>query len=443
MQSYDEVSFVHGVWADFREDVFAVAPELASIIDEISPGKEFPLIKARYTYGTKITNLGEVQLPSRDNNPIYLRSSASDPKLRELLDYCPTPMILQLRNTAEAFIEAGSRIVPLNVFHPGDLYGLMEFLEVPTGCEFTPCWSVTSGIRSVFMSAKIGNDRGNQRLQKEYRIKLDDSGTLPSQWTNFKKIIARGQSEPWTSETLLFTRPWCQAKPETIEWLRFADYIKSRAWVQSKNVRARSEYGAIWAAFAAKVAKRNFSPDAYTVNTLMYLLSITNSGAPGFKLLLDRDDFFMPNKVVEQAYSDVYGMLRDYAPVLLHPVMLSTQEVGAPVYYSFSTPTLVEGAFIRMGGAMETMKFIRQLMPLMAMLDKMVIDNTFNLPESWKKLMYKFFHTKEDSLDEILRTAQLADNDSDIGKLSTLFPGKQFAHQGPFFRGCVMLSKKD
>jgi hypothetical protein len=134
-----------GSWSDFRQAVKNVNVELFQIIEQISPSKKFKLYEVTYGYGEKITDLGTVCLPDSTGELFKLNAPELPDSYREQLGYCPTPLILQLTNGSEVFVDTQERIIPLNIFTPGDLYGLFESIIGLNSLSYFPllecnCW---------------------------------------------------------------------------------------------------------------------------------------------------------------------------------------------------------------------------------------------------------------------------------------------------------------
>ena len=168
--SYPACSIKEGSWSDFRNEVKHVDLELFNIIEQISPDKSYKLFEVTYRYGEKITDLGTICLPDKQGCSIRLDDPSLPNAYRDQLGYCPTPLILQLTRGSEVFLDTGERTIPINIFTPGDLYGLFEALMPLTSCPIVPCWSVTAGARSVFLGAKVTDALAHKRLRAEYEV---------------------------------------------------------------------------------------------------------------------------------------------------------------------------------------------------------------------------------------------------------------------------------
>ncbi len=433
--------YIEGTWQDFRDDVAKVDPEFCQIIDNIQPSKKLKLYKGIYQYGEYITDLGTICVPNDQGKTQRIDSPNVPSSLKEKLQYCPTPLILQLKRSSEVFIETADRIIPLNVFLPGDMYGLFETLVPYTKCPIVPCWSVTSGVRSAFMAAKVSDAIGNKNLAKEFHIDPADADNLANQWYIFKNIANQAlETEPWTSEVLIFTGEWFNNNPDNLPWLKFQNYLLKRAWLKYRNTIIKSEFSILWETFANKVSYRNYKPDAYIINSIIHMLFMSNGTCPGFRPITDCEDILLPASIIEKTYHDVYGMLRDYAPVMLAPAVFSAHNDFNPVYYSFYYPTLLEGAFFKADATPATMQVIRRIMPFMELLIDILKKQRSELFNLLQKAKFTYYHPKVDRYGEVQACEEILNVDKNFSICLEKFSGKKLAVHGPFFRGCVQIT---
>jgi len=430
-----------GSWIDFRDDVKKVDAELYEIIEQISPNQKYKLIEATYLYGEKITDLGTICLPDKDGRLHRLDDSRLPDKYREELSYGPTPLILQLTNGSEVFLEAGERIIPLNVFTPGDLYGLFEAIMPMTGCPIAPCWSVTSGARSVFLGAKVTDAIGHKKLRAEYGVSSEPPKKLSDQWHIIKTIGYRSNlNSPWTCKVLIFTKDWLEDRDDDIGWLRFHKYLLKKSWIQSKNTRVKTEYSIMWESFASAIRARNLKPGPYIVDTIMHLLFLANRAVPGFKPA-DTSQLMLPSLAVEYAYQHIY-QLKEYAAIVMQPYVLGARGDVSSAYYSISYPTLLEGTpAIRR--APSIISEIRDIKTLMNTLERILESHDSHIYKFIKSAMFDYFHNEEDRFQEIAHSKDILEGDQNLADCLSRFEVKTFPYKGPFFRGCIRISNKN
>ncbi len=431
-------SIKEGTWLDFRESVKKVNLELFDIIEKIAPDQHYKLFEVTYLYGEKITDLGTVCLPGKDGRPLRL----DDPKLpnvyREQLGYGPTPLILQLSNGSEVFVDTGERIIPLNVFTPGDFFGLFEAVIPLTESSFLPCWNVTAGARSVFMGARVSDAIGHKRLRSEYGILAEPPKRIIDQWDIIKTIANRSNSEsPWSCTVLIFTKDWLEKRENDLGWIAFHNYLLVKGWMQSSHMRSKIQLSLLLEEFSAAIRNKNLKPNPYIFANIMHNLFLANSFLPGF-IPADTNELLLPSKPVEYAYENVY-LLKEYTPVIMHPWRLGAVNSDQPVYYSLAYPTMLEGSpAIR--HAPSIISEIREVKKLMQTFEDVLRKKgrlTHNLVK-WAN--FEYFHNEDDRFGEIQNSKELINNDSYVQACNERFKNKLFPYQGPFFRGCIRIA---
>jgi|GEM_PF-455519 len=434
-------SIQEGTWLDFREAVKKVNPELFSIIEQISPGKKYKLFEVTYRYGEKITDLATLCLPNKHGEPVRLDNPDLPNVYRDQLSYGPTPLILQLTNGSEVFVDTGERIIPLNIFTPGDLYGLFEAIVPLTDCPVAPCWSVTAGARSVFLGAKVTDNLGHKRIRAEYNINSEPPKKLEDQWDIIKTIgNASRKDSPWTCKILVFTKDWLNQQPDDKAWLAFHNHLLVKSWVQSKYMRSKSELSIMWETFASTVRNKNLKPNPYVLDSIMHNIFLANGAIPGF-IPANSDELLLPSLSIEKAYEHIY-MLKEYAPIVMHPWRLGMMKKHFTIYYSLSYPTMLEGTpAIR--HAPSIISEIRDIKTLMQTFEQILKKHSTLTYEIIKGIQFDYFHTEEDRFGQIENSKYLADQDPYIMTCLKRFKDKIFPYQGPFFRGCIRVSKQE
>ncbi|MDX2165258.1 MAG: hypothetical protein SFW07_07585 [Gammaproteobacteria bacterium] len=432
-KSHPACSVKEGTWEDFRHDVKKVNPKLFEIIEKISPSNKYKLLEVTYVYGEKITDMGTICLPDKNGRTVRLDDPTLPEKYREQLGYCPTPLILQLTKTAEVFVDTGERIVPLNIFTPGDLYGLFEAIMPLTNCPIAPCWSVTAGARSVFMGATVSNSIGQRKLRETYGVRQEPPKKLMDEWHTIKMIgNHNNEDSPWTCKLLLFTKDWLEEREDDLGWLGFHYYLLKQSWNQSKYMRSKSELSIMWEAFASAIRTRNLKPGPYILGTIMHNIFLANGAIPGF-IPVDTSQLLLPSRSVEEAYQNIYG-LKEYAPIIMAPWRLGAQEKHHTVYYSLAYPTMLESTpAIR--HALSIISELRDTKMLMQTLETVLKQHGDLTYQYIKKTHFEYFHTEEDQFKEIGDSKDITNGDSNLVECTARFDGKIFPYKGPFFMG--------
>ncbi len=67
-------------WKDARHDVIKVRPDLAQVIDQLSPPNQCCLYKTSYLFGDLILNQGLLQLPNKRGDKLIYATDSTIPK---------------------------------------------------------------------------------------------------------------------------------------------------------------------------------------------------------------------------------------------------------------------------------------------------------------------------------------------------------------------------
>ncbi|MDX2164902.1 MAG: hypothetical protein SFW07_05755 [Gammaproteobacteria bacterium] len=425
-ESYTEV-----FWEDVSESVRKVNPELAGIIDKISPDKSYKLIKAGYSFGDLIVEKGVLQM--RNQGKIHpVNSNIFSQKLKEDLLFSPIPLGLLLNKSCEVFITEDDRPIPLKAFNPGMLFGTFETTDFVFGLESAPSWNVSAGSRSIFSLPKITGSAGLKRLKAAFSINQNIKvQSLSDHWELFRKIAEnKNFTQKWKCEVIFFTKSWFKNKKNDPAWREFVFYLLSQSWTQSRSSIAKVETAVDWQNFIRTLTGRRLQPTPYMVDTLRHLFLISIGEAPAFKPIVNLDQF-APTIGLQKAIMDIYS-LKKYAPFLMHAVLHDKGD-DSSLYYSLAYPTLLEGSPDSKTSSSTIMLDTRNL--------KLLIDTLLGDKEINESLLsnrnFDYFHVEEDMYSEI-RTSEVIpkeDKNFNMGR----FNGLAFCSTSPFWRGCIRI----
>ncbi len=412
-------------WEEVKKRVKKANKPFYKLVETgINPTAKYPLYLARYSYGELITLKGSIQLSS-DGTDATLKSK----RIAKELSYATTPLMMQLGKQAEAFIDSTERTIPLNIFSPGDFYGLFEAVEPFTGSKISPAWSVSSGVRSSFMLPRISDRVFHRRLQKYYHFSNPVPQTLYDQWEIFKQVAKQNDTaEPWSSEVLIFPKQWFAKHQGDPGWLEFQNYLLSACWRQAELFRKKYELSACWETFGAVI--RSLKPNIYLVDTVKHLMQAAESTVPVFKPDLQNNEA-LPSCLIESAYSEVYR-LKDYAPCIMIPEKLTQKQ---PIYYSMAYPTILEGTpnMRRMRSFLAEVKGIRKL--LMKFIE--ILNNEHDVDFKFLEKNFNFYHTGSDNDSEIQHAKTLDCSIHLSHLIEEYYRGLSFPNNSHFFRGCI------
>lgn len=426
-------------WQDVREDVAKVNPELTKVIDNMDPGKEYTLFRARYPYGEIILDEGKFLLPLSNGNVVSIHDPLIPKNTRAKLDYNRSnPAGIMLQNSAELFMRVNEHVIPFAMLRPGKIFGLWRALDPKLSYHQEHVWSLCSGARSLLMMPKISDAISHRRLQREYGVRHARPKNLYDQWQLFTELANKPHfPQPWHNEVLFFSKTWFEEKDDDA-WIRFHHFLLRQAWYGAYFWRNQF----IWDfTFSRAQANRNLKPNPYLADTAKHLLAIGEGPAPGFRVAVD--DSAAPISSLQQIYLDSY-QLKNYAPLFMHLEHFDMYNCEHPVYYSLQFPTTIEFSpkSRRLSSAMEELREIRHVMrSVQAEIvgDKGKLGDT-PMYELATVVDYSYYHSDKDQYDEIESTTLLPENDLSMQAQLAKFPGRTFAETSPFVRGCVRVS---
>jgi hypothetical protein len=286
----------------------------------------------------------------------------------------------------------------------------------------------------------VSDTIGHKRLRAEYGVETAPPNKLSDQWEVIKTIGTHSPTNPWQCKILIFPKDWLDKRNNDIGWLRFHNYLLIKSWIQSKYMRSKSELSILWEAFASAIRARNLKPNPYILDNIMHNIFLANGAIPGF-IPADSSELLLPSLSIEYAYEAVY-MLKEYAPIVMHPWRFGEMGSSYPIYYSLAYPTMLEGSpAIRQ--APSVISEMRDIMTLMQTLEKIMKKHSALNYDLIKEVAFQYFHTEEDKFGEIEDSKNIMTGDPNLIQCVKRFKSKVFPYQGPFFRGVIRISRKD
>ena len=258
-------------------------------------------------------------------------------------------------------------------------------------------------------------------------------------WAIIKTISNHSNLDsPWVCRVLVFTKHWLDKRTDDIGWVLFHNYLFMKSWIQSSHMRSKSELSIMWEVFASAIRDRNLKPGPYILDNIIHNIFLANGAIPGF-IPADTEELLLPSRTVERAYEEVY-MLKEYASIIMHPWRLGVMQKHFSVYYSLAYPTLLQGTSA-LRHAPSIISEIRDIKILMQTLEKILEQHAVPTYNLIRNVVFEYFHTEEDRFGEIEHSQNLVDKDFYLVECMKRFKGKVFPYQGPFFRGCMRITK--
>jgi len=419
-------------WNDVHGAVSRVNPKLAKLIDHLSPSKKYPLIKVRYGFGDAIVKDGVLQLPG-DTECVGITSSELSHLVDKNLFYNALPMGIFIQNAGEVFLETQTRVLPLKVFDPGDLFGVFEALDYVMEKPSMAAWSVSAGSRTVFSLPKISDLNGIKRLRAEFSIPSSlQVKTQQDHWELFK-YIAKKQSS-WSCEVLFFTKPWLDQLKDPA-WSEFFYYLFNVGWTQSKLAIEKILSAHAWQKFSNALAFRNLKPHSYIVDTARHLLLMSNKLSVGMVPATEKDHCLLPLMDIVEVLVNMYK-LKKYAPTLMLAKNLNNLKKGEMVYYSLSYPINIDGSVSHASKGttiFSDLRVLKSLIDTFRNCDKKDVGGFFDHSELF------YFHVEDDIYGEIPNSKKIEIMDDRFSIGASCYLGRKFCYSSLFFRGCIMV----
>ena len=433
-------------WSEVRDRLIPSSPKLVDIIDDISPGKEYPLYIARYSFGDKIVDKGRFVVPTQTGQGLMLDSLNLDSRVRDHLSYNDgtNPVSFVLKNTLEICMPLEYNTVPLlpGLVSEGSLVSLGRVLSTqPVPHQPAFLWDVTAGARSLFMLPKISKQTGFNRLRKVLNVHSEKPNGLFEHWRIFKDIAdTLDEEKKWYTETLLFSKPWIDRLHDP-RWAPLYQYF-----LETHNKAAE-----FWAAFPIwnlvfSLLQRELrvKPDPLSMDTVKHIISIAAGGMCGFAPAID--DTSGPVSFLQKVFADVYRT-DPYLPIIMQPQAFSLYQKSRPVYYSVQFPNLIDFS----PKVRENASVILELYNVIVLCKKIVsalrnsemhLQNTPVYDVS-RLVEFDFFHTENKGYRDINGTGEIFKADSSF--LTGLQPWTKVLtvpESSTFLRGCVRISNQ-
>ncbi len=437
-----KVSVTPLVWHEARELVEQVNPELAHVIDRLSPSEDYKLYKLKYVYGSIIFEQGKLRLPVGESlETVSLYEEGVPKEYQEQLDYnagaCPVTLVLN--KTIELYLEHQERLVSFGHFGQGSLVALWRLLDGETSFHPSTLWNVSAGVRTLFMLPKISEKGAFNRLRKEFHLSPYSPKGVNDHWYIFREIANHQVfGEPWVVEILVFGKNWFDKLADPA-WHELHLYLLKQAWQASKYWRNKFAWDYTYTDIQQR---RGLKPNPYVGDTVKHLISIALGAIPGHAPAIDND--CAPIKRIQYAYVSIYG-LKKYYPTIMVPMFLSEKNAYRPVYYSLQVPTAIELSL----KSSEHSSTINDLYETNSLLQK-YFDEWFTADSkasdpSIREILYRakfdFFHNDVAEYTQILPVTQLPIDDETFCQPLVDCHYHRFCANSSFVKGCVRIGR--
>lgn len=303
---------------------------------------------AEYRYGDLIVREGKFVPPCGTHC-----SCAECKELVQSASYSHIPLAVITANSVEVFAgetraSKQGKTVPLRILAAGEMFGAFETLDYLLGVkQAPPQYSVSSGARSVWIIAPLGDVRLPKHLKEEAGTDVDWEPT-EAHWSLVQ--TATKQAAKWKTSVIVFSETFVRLlKENDLSGSAFRQLLLETGWQQSSSLRhtaAKNAYLRTW--FLEGPAKTIPTPlgELYQFATICHLLSIAEGDYPAYQPIGISEQALGPFETFEPLLEKALSALKlkvpqaqHYYPVVLQPGHLSAQHsVG---YYSFRCPSLL------------------------------------------------------------------------------------------------------
>ncbi|ODN43205.1 hypothetical protein [Piscirickettsia litoralis] len=433
-------------WQDVRERVAKVEPTFAKLVDELDPGKEFPLFLAYYPYGS-IIGQQEFFFP-RVQGPNYSIFSDNTPQdIVKHLGYGigSAPFGIILGKTIEAFIDFRDKklTTPYKIFTPGTFAPFARILSTKNKNPrvYSPngvlAWS--AGARSTFMLPKISSVDCHRNLQKDFNISASAPRGLYDHWEIFGAIANSSvTNSDWRCCMLFFSESWIKHIINSTAWFKIKNHLYETAWGYSEYQRNSFYFSTI---FSMIQEDNNLKPNPYLVDTIKHLFTSMLGVSASYSRTTS--DSLLPYQDIQKAFIESYG-LKKYQPCIIQPNHFNFERDTHSVYYSLQYPSTYTFS-PKSRTSSTTILEIRELKYLMDIfIDKFkqedsIVSDTI-MHQLTQNVEINYFHNKKDSLGIIQHSSNIKALDKNF--YSPYNDEMQFPSDAPFLRGCISINRK-
>ncbi|MCL5260175.1 MAG: hypothetical protein M1561_00620 [Gammaproteobacteria bacterium] len=432
-------------WKDIREKIHALNPKFSALVDEIDPGKEFPLYLAKYRYGDVIVREGDFYLPTPDEGKLVRPDDNGIPAdIRKGLDYSKSIIApgIVVTKSMQLSLNPNFNFMSWFLYTSGTIFALWKFLKAGVH-EYHPAkiFTITAGSYSLVMAPNIGGAAYHKNLRLKYKLpNIQIPKNAIEQWPLFVSLARSPIAKCyWHTELLFFSENWVKKiNCNDTAWLKLSHYLFQYVWEKSGFWRNKIfiDY-----AFSRAQMNRNLRPNPYIADTAKYLIFLALGVIPGF--IPATDNTAGPVELIQKIYLEDYH-LRKHVPTIMQPGCFSLAKPANLIYYSMTCPSTFE--FSPKARKFQNNLFdLRELKHIMGKITEEIksgrlkLDNT-PIMDMIHKVNFDYFSNTKDKYGEIRSTKEMQAEDPNLTKCLVPTKNKTFAYNGELFRSCVRIS---
>lgn len=430
-------------WKEARSLVKQSNPDLAEVIDELSPSDEYKLYKARYRWGEAILEKGRLNLPRVTRGVVPLDDPNLDSHYAKALSYTHAmPLGLVLDNALELFIELeGGQATPFQYMKAGTIFALWTALDTKSSADLGKVWTISAGARSFFLLPKFSDKTYFRKLQRAFALKGDPPVDLTDQYRVFYEIMAKQTLAPaWTVDVLFFSEDWLKEK-KAAKWRLFREYLSGVALKKTSGLRNQVVFDY---AYSCIINQKNLRQNPYFLDTISHIYQLALGNATGFRIATEVAPG--PVDTLSKIFVDVYGLR--YAPTFAYQDYLNvfSDAPDNPIYYSLAYPTLLE-FYPRSKKTSSKLNDMENLMYILGKTQSEFINDSLGIKttemiQKIARTSFHGFHLEKSSDGSVLSTDSLPEMDANLNTVLDRFSGMPFSEASPLMRGAIRIAAK-
>lgn len=442
--SDDRRGMVKVYWENIRDRIIKIEPTFTKIVDELNPGKSYPLFLAYYPYGTIKGDTQSTLFPNKDGSFYRITDPTAPTDIIKHLGYSKNnaPLAMLLDKNMELFVDMPKEniTIPRMLYTPGSLFPFSRILSRKSERTYAPngVLTMTSGARSVFMLPNIGCATNHSNLQKDFNVQNPAAKSLYEHWTIFKEIAEAIKCD-WNSSLVYFSQIWLDMIHTDRAWMKLKLYLHELAWEHYEFQRSHFYYDL---SLSIIQKKRNLKPNPYLVDTAKHLITTAIGAAPGYIPAFNDDA--LPRQMIQHVFTDSYG-LKKYLPTILQPSHYQFENAQYPIYYSLQHPS-THAFSPKSTNTASTLSEMRELERItrifieeLSRKDSTCADTIIGSIS--KHVEFKYYHNKIDPHRIVKPSLEIFKNDERFHE-EHLSSKSSFASDAPFLRGCISIQSK-
>lgn len=428
-------NFTRAIWDDIKAKVKNSNPEFFYLVDELSPGEDFPLYIFNFSYGDLIGDSETFYIPDQGQLKTLNNFSSSDPITQELFyGFHSCPLGLVLDKCFEWYLRGDeeNESHPVYLDEKGDFFNIAHATQIKPLKRYLPngILSVKAGAQSAFVTQNIGCQRSFNRLERAgFKCIIPRSYHDHSEL--FRAICQSSHSDNnWNASIVYFSERWVDNIQNNPEWLNINKYFY-KYYLQRY---AYTYYGDYYQhIFRIAFDKSNLERDFFIQDSAKYLFEILIGEKYGFSFA--QNDEFLPTAWITYVLEDIYNLKS--VPCIMVP---QKHYEANPVYFSLQHPI-----FRTYQG------LSRKKATLISELEKMyIVSNKYQelfsskdeewrgtiLSEKAQKAQFAYYHGFDNKMPWLSDINHLFKNDPHLSHLDL----DNFCQDASFFKGCISIT---